>query len=164
MTKKKSDIEKELMKSTKPAKKKQVSGKMTPFVKKQYQRLLDLRDQFIVAINDITHNTLRNNPGNESSGSGIHQGDAGSDAYNRDYAISILSKEQDALYEIDRAIHRVENGTYGICQMSGEDIPVIRLETLPFARLTVECQTLWESKKGKLRYTIREGEGFTEQL
>ena len=166
--KKSSDIENEkvstAMKSTQPAKKKQVKVKMTPFIKKQHKRLLDLRDQFIVAIKGIAHDTLRNNPGNDSSGSGLHQGDAGSDAYDRDYALSILAKEQDALYEIERAIHRVESGTYGICQMSGDAIPVIRLEVLPFARLTVECQTLWEAKNGKKRYTIREGAGFTEQL
>lgn len=149
--------------ATFPAKTKKAKFKRTPFVKKQHKRLLDLRDQFIVAIKGISHETLRNNSGNDSSGSGMHQGDAGSDAYDRDYALSILAKEQDALYEIERALHRLETGTYGICQMSGEAIPTIRLEVLPFARLTVECQTLWENKFGKKRYTIREGAAFTEQ-
>jgi len=146
---------------TTPVKKKKAVFKMTPFVKKQHQRLLDLRDQFINAIRGISQDTLRNSNSDISS-NGMHQGDAGSDAYDRDYALSILAKEQDALYEIERAIHRIETGSYGICQMSGEQIPQLRMEVLPFARLTVECQTLWEQKFGKKRYTIREGANFTE--
>ena len=159
------EIDKTLAKAvtpaTAPVKKKKAVFKMTPFIKKQHQRLLDLRDQFINAIKGISNDTLRNS-NSEISANGMHQGDAGSDAYDRDYALSILAKEQDALYEIERAIHRVETGSYGICQMSGEQIPQVRLEVLPFARLTVECQTLWEDKYGKKRYTIREGASFTE--
>jgi len=147
---------------TVPVKKKKAVFKMTAFVKKQNQRLLDLRDQFINAIKGISQDTLRGD--SDISANGMHQGDAGSDAYDRDYALSILAKEQDALYEIERALHRIETGSYGICQMSGEHIPQLRLEVLPFARLTVECQTLWEQKHGKKRYTIREGAGFTELM
>jgi DnaK suppressor protein len=150
--------------TTAPAKRKKVVFKMTPFIEKQHKRLLDLKDEFINAIEGISKDTIRSYSSAENSATGLHQGDAGSDAYDRDYALAILAKEQDALYEIERAIHRIETGTYGICQMSGEEIPEIRLEVLPFARLTVECQSLWESKKGKKRYTIREGANFTEQL
>jgi len=144
--------------------KKKAVFKMTPFIEKQHKRLLDLRDQFINAIKGISKDTIRSYDSAENSATGMHQGDAGSDAYDRDYALSILAKEQDALYEIERAIHRIQTGSYGICQMSGERIPIVRLEVLPFARLTVECQTLWESKFGKKRYTIREGAAFTELL
>ena len=52
----------------------------------------------------------------------MHQADAGSDAYDRDFALSLLSQEQDALYEIDEALKRIELGTYGICEMSGKPI------------------------------------------
>jgi RNA polymerase-binding transcription factor DksA len=70
----------------------------------------------------------------------MHQADAGSDAYDRDFALSLLSQEQDALYEIEEALKRVDAGTYGVCEMSGEKIAQARLEALPFARYTVECQ------------------------
>ena len=53
----------------------------------------------------------------------MHQADAGSDVYDRDFALSLLSQEQDALYEIDQALKRIELGTYGICEMSGKSIP-----------------------------------------
>lgn len=159
--KKKSKIKKSKVKKSKaieqPA---EVKIKLSPFVKKQRQRLMDLRDEMISAVQGISQ-MARESTSNMSSGSGEHTGDAGSDAYDRDYALGILAKEQDALYEIERALHRIEIGQYGICQMSGEPIPNVRLEVLPFCRLTVECQTLWESKNGKRRYNIREGAKFT---
>ena len=60
----------------------------------------------------VARDTLRNHPeGSEASGSGEHQADAGSDAYDRDFALSLLSKEQDGLYEIEQALARIDNGT-----------------------------------------------------
>jgi len=79
--------------------------------------------------------------------------DAGSDAYEKDFALSLLSQEQDALHEIEEAIKRIEAHVYGICEMSGQPIPVARLEAIPFARFTVECQTRYEQEnKGKNRW------------
>jgi RNA polymerase-binding transcription factor DksA len=77
----------------------------------------------------------------------MHQADAGSDAYDRDFALSLLSQEQDALYEIEEALKRIEAGVYGICEMSGKPIPHPRLEAIPFARCTVECQSQIEKEK-----------------
>ena len=72
------------------------------FVKMQRQHLLDLRDKSLDSMNGVARDTLRNHPeGSEASGSGEHQADAGSDAYDRDFALSLLSKEQDGLYEIE---------------------------------------------------------------
>ena len=150
-----------------PAKKKTVKKspakavKLTVFYKKQRQRLLDLRDELVDTTSDKTQDTLRNHPeGSEASGSGMHQGDAGSDAYDRDLALNILSKEQDALYEIEQALSRIEHGVYGICQMSGDKIPNERLEAIPFCRLTVKWQGKWEQRHGKNRYRRPEESGF----
>ncbi|MFP6885106.1 MAG: TraR/DksA C4-type zinc finger protein [Roseibacillus sp.] len=121
--------------------------KLTNFVKKQRQRLLDLQDQLMDAMYGVQQEALRNGPsGNEASGSGMHQGDAGSDAYDRDFALNLLSKEQDALQEVQAALERIVAGTYGICGISGKKIPQARLEAIPFARLTVECQSQWEQE------------------
>ena len=136
--------------------------KLTAFVKKQYQRLLDLRDEMVDTTAGKAQDTLRNHPeGSEATGSGEHSGDAGSDAYDRDLALSILSKEHDALYEIEQAISRVERGVYGVCEMSGQKIPNARLEAIPFCRLTIECQELWEDKHGKNRYRRSDEAGFS---
>lgn len=132
------------------------------FIKKQFQRLLDLRDELLDTTNHKAQDTLRNHPeGSEATGSGLHQGDAGSDAYDRDLALNILSKEHDALFEIEAAIRRVEVGTYGMCEISGKRIPNARLEAIPFCRLTVSCQEEWEKKHGRLRYRREEESGYS---
>lgn len=132
------------------------------FIKKQHQRLLDLRDSLVDSMSGMTRDTIRNAPeGSEASGSGMHQGDAGSDAYDRDFALSVLAKEQDALYEIEEALRRVKKGSYGICELSGEKIPHPRLEAIPFARLTVQCQAQWEKEYGNRRFRPSNEVGFS---
>lgn len=132
------------------------------FVEHQRQHLLDLRDKALDNMSGVARDTLRNHPeGSEASGSGEHQADAGSDAYDRDFALSLLSKEQDGLYEIEQALARIDNGTYGICEMSYKIIPILRLEAIPFARLTVECQAQWEKERGQTaRFRPRVALGF----
>lgn len=132
------------------------------FIQKQKQRLLDLRDELVDSMSGMTRDTIRNAPeGSEASGSGQHQGDAGSDAYDRDFALSVLAKEQDALYEIEQALRRIQAGTYGVCEMSSRKIPQARLEAIPFARLTVECQAQWEKEYGKRRFRPSNEVGFS---
>jgi RNA polymerase-binding transcription factor DksA len=135
--------------------------KLTIFVKKQRQRLLDLKDELMDAMYGVQQETLRNGPsGGEASGSGMHQGDAGSDAYDRDFALNLLSKEQDALQEIQSALDRIAEGMYGICGISGKKIPQARLEAIPFARLTVECQSKWEQENPNRKFRSVDGLGF----
>lgn len=116
------------------------------FPKKQRQRLLDLRDGLLEAMHGVTHDTLKNTDGLETGAGGQHTGDAGSDSYDRDFALNLLAKEQDALSEIEEALARCERGAYGVCEMSGEKIPKERLEAIPFARFTVQCQMRWEKE------------------
>ena len=130
--------------AAKPAKK----MKLTPFLASQRQKLLELRDSLLDSMTGVAKDTLRARAeGSEASAFGMHQADAGSDAYDRDFALSLLSQEQDALYEIEEAIKRIDAGTYGTCEMSGKAIAHARLEALPFARYTVECQSQLEKQK-----------------
>ncbi len=125
-------------------------AKMTPFLLKQKDRLLQLRDSMLDSMMGVAKDNLRSRAeGSEASAFCMHQADAGSDAYDRDFALSLLSQEQDALYEIEEALKRIDLGAYGICEMSGKAIAHARLEALPFARLTVECQSQIE-KMGKV--------------
>jgi len=119
-----------------------------PFLKKQKERLLQLRDSMLDSMSGVARDTLRSRAeGSEASAFGMHQADAGSDAYDRDFALSLLSQEQDALYEIEEALKRIEQGTYGVCELSGKAIPHARLEAIPFARFTVECQSQLEKQR-----------------
>lgn len=122
--------------------------KLTPFLEKQKERLLHLRDSLLDSMSGVAKDTLRARAeGSEASAFGMHQADAGSDSYDRDFALSLLSQEQDALYEIEEALKRVDAGTYGVCEMSGQKINPARLEALPFARYTVECQAQIEKQR-----------------
>jgi len=140
--------------------------KLDPFVRKQKQNLLQLRDAVVDSMAGVAQGTLRSRAeGSEASAFGMHQADAGSDAYDRDFALSLLSQEQDALYEIDEALKRIEVGTYGKCEMSGKPIPRARLEAIPFARFTVECQSQLEkqSKAARMRPSVTSLFGLTEE-
>jgi DnaK suppressor protein len=140
--------------------------RLDPFIRKQKQKLLQLRDAVVDSMAGVAQGTLRSRAeGSEASAFGMHQADAGSDAYDRDFALSLLSQEQDALYEIDEALKRIELGTYGKCEMSGKPIPHARLEAIPFARFTVECQSQLEkqSKAARVRPSVTSLFGLTEE-
>src|SRR6476660_7075398 len=127
-------------------------GALSLFEQRQREKLLALKDTLLDSMNGVAKDSLRSRAeGSEASAFGMHQADAGSDAYDRDFALSLLSQEQDALYEIEEALKRVDAGTYGICEMSSKPIPHARLEAIPFARFTVECQTQIEKQKKALR-------------
>jgi DnaK suppressor protein len=140
--------------------------KLDPFTRKQKQKLLELRDAMVDSMAGVAQGTLRSRAeGSEASAFGMHQADAGSDAYDRDFALSLLSQEQDALYEIDQALKRIELGTYGKCEMSGKSIPHARLEAIPFARFTVECQAQLEkqSRASRVRHSVTSLFGLTDE-
>ena len=140
--------------------------RLDPFTRKQKEKLLQLRDAMVDSMAGVAQDTLRSRAeGSEASAFGMHQADAGSDAYDRDFALSLLSQEQDALYEIDQALKRIELGTYGICEMSGKPIPHTRLEAIPFARFTVECQWQLEkqNKASRVRQSVTSLFGLTEE-
>lgn len=121
--------------------------KWAAFVENQHKKLLDLKDELLDNLSGVARDTLRVHPeGSEASGSGEHTADAGSDSYDREFALSLLSQGQDSLYEIEDALDRIKHGVYGICEMSYKQIPQVRLEAIPFARLSVECQAQWEKE------------------
>lgn len=137
--------------------------KLTPFLAKQHKRLLDLKDTLLDSMSGVARGNLH--AGSETSAFGMHQADAGSDAYDRDFALSMLSKEQGSLYEIDEALKRIEDGNYGICEISEKPIPHARLEALPFTRYTVDCQAELEKRQHhqSVRPHINSLFGLTEE-
>jgi RNA polymerase-binding transcription factor DksA len=135
------------------------------FTKGQREKLLQLRDAMVDSMAGVAKDNLRSRAeGSEASAFGMHQADAGSDAYDRDFALSLLSQEQDALYEIDQALKRIDLGTYGVCEMSGKPIGHARLEAIPFARFTVECQSQLEkqNKASRVRQSVTSLFGLTD--
>jgi DnaK suppressor protein len=140
--------------------------RLDPFTRSQKDKLLQLRDAMVDSMAGVAKDNLRSRAeGSEASAFGMHQADAGSDAYDRDFALSLLSQEQDALYEIDQALKRIELGTYGTCEMSGKSISHARLEAIPFARFTVECQSQLEkqNKASRVRQSVTSLFGLTDE-
>jgi len=74
-----------------------------------------------------------------------HMADHGSDNFEQDFTLSLVESERRELYEIDRALSRIELGTYGICEGTGTPIPRPRLEAIPHARYSVEYQRKLEA-------------------
>ncbi len=66
--------------------------------------------------------------------------DAGTDTFDRDFALSLVSNEQEALSEIEAAIKRIRDGTYGICEITAKPISKERLLAVPFTRYSAEAQ------------------------
>ncbi|MEI7863760.1 MAG: TraR/DksA C4-type zinc finger protein [Chthoniobacterales bacterium] len=122
------------------------SRRLNPWLKQQQIRLLALKDTLLDSMAGVARDNLRSHDAHEVSAHGLHQADAGSDSYDRDFALNLLSQEQDALFEIDEALKRISLGSYGVCEMSNKPIPKARLEARPFARFTVEYQNEIERK------------------
>lgn len=118
------------------------------FLQEQKQALLNLRDEMLPNMQNVTRDHLRSGASNVSSSSGQHIGDAGSEAEVRDLTIRLLDKDREQLFEIDAALERIRLGYYGICEISLEPIPKKRLQVRPFCRLTVKCQEEYEKKYG----------------
>lgn len=97
----------------------------------------------------ITENTLKKSSREASgdlSGYSFHMADQASDDYDRDFSLGRASDEQDALYVIDEALKRVEEGTYGSCLQCNKPIAKKRLVALPHTELCIKCQTKNEKK------------------
>lgn len=115
--------------------------------KKYYKLLVELRGHVSDELNLHTADTLKHSSRDDSgdlSSYGSHQADAGTDTFDRDFALSLVSSEQEALNEIEEAILRIKNGTYGICEVTGKTIPAARLTAVPFARFSVDGQVEYE--------------------
>ena len=121
--------------------------RIAPRWKKYYGRLVELRKHLLHQGADLARAALEEQPR-----FGIHMADAGTDEYDRDFALGILSSEQDAVYEIEQALDRIRDGTYGICELTGKRIPEARLEAIPWTRFTAEAEHKLE-REGELRRT-----------
>jgi RNA polymerase-binding transcription factor DksA len=95
-------------------------------------------------------NGLAKESATEMESYSLHMGDSGTDNFDRDFALSLLSSDQDAIYEIEEALKRIEKGSYGVCELTGKNIPKARLEAIPWTRFTVEAQAQLE-REGALR-------------
>ncbi len=130
--------------------------------KKFFDLLIELRDHVKSGLNMHTEETLKRSSKDDSgdlSGYSQHMADAGTDTFDRDFALSMVSSEQDALTEVELAIERIFNGTYGVCEMTGKLIREERLMAVPFTRYSVETQKQLEKNQTR---SVQRGGIFTD--
>jgi YteA family regulatory protein len=75
-----------------------------------------------------------------------HPADAASETFEREKDLAIDENMDNLLYRIDRAIEKIDNGTYGVCDRCGREISRERLKVLPFASFCIECQDIVEGR------------------
>ena len=119
--------------------------KIKPEWTKYYQNLLELRERLLHQMNGLAKESAE-----EMASYSLHMADSGTDNFDRDFALSLLSSDQDAVYEIEEALKRIEKNTYGICELTSKSIPKARLDAIPWTRFTVEAQAQLE-RDGVLR-------------
>lgn len=124
---------------------------------KNYKILLELRDHVSTGLAIHSADTLKRSSKDDSgdlSGYGQHMADAGTDTFDRDFALSLVSTEQEALYEIEEAIQRIFDGSYGTCEITNEPIDKERLLAVPFTRYSLEGQRELERNRRRKQQRI----------
>jgi RNA polymerase-binding protein DksA len=105
------------------------------------QMLLEKRGEILANVNEMEDETLKKSrldAAGDLSSMPIHMADIGSDNYEQEFTLGLMDSERKLLKEIDDALQRVEQGTYGICEGTGRQIQKARLEAQPWARYCVE--------------------------
>jgi RNA polymerase-binding transcription factor DksA len=122
--------------------------------KRFHKLLLDLRSHLTAGIELHSEETLKRSAKDDAgdlSSYGQHMADAGTDTFDRDFALSLVSSEQEALTEIEAAIKRIHDGSYGICEITGKPIAKERLLAVPFTRYSAEAQKQIERNRHRTR-------------
>jgi len=105
------------------------------------KRLEQLRDQITRQLQGSSEEVKKPD---EASGYSQHQADQGTDDFDRTISLEVTSQEYSLLRQIERALEKIDENTYGICDISGEEIPKARLEAIPYATMTVKSQEMLE--------------------
>jgi RNA polymerase-binding transcription factor DksA len=111
--------------------------------------LLSLGRRLRGEVAQVTNDALRGtgaDPAGGLSNLPIHPSDLGNDTYQQEVAVTLLENESLLLGQVAAALRRIEDGTYGRCQGCGRDMPLKRLEALPYATHCLECANRLEGE------------------
>jgi DnaK suppressor protein len=104
------------------------------------QLLLEKRREILKNVNEIEDEALKKSrldASGDLSSMPIHMADLGTDNYEQEFVLGLMDSERKLLHEIDDALQRIEDGTYGVCEGTGKPIRKARLEAQPWARYCV---------------------------
>ena len=111
------------------------------------QMLLEKRREILRNVNEFEDEALKKSrldAAGDLSSMPIHMADIGTDNYEQEFALGLMDSERKLLREIDDALERVEQETYGICEGTGKPIPKARLEAQPWAKYCIEYARMLE--------------------
>ena len=125
---------------------------LSPKLKKHYREmLLKLRESYQDQLNIHRDDALTNRKSGPSAGMATHMADLGSDNFQHDFELGLLSDEGTVIEMIDEALTRLDENEYGICIECGQEISPARLEVKPYARFCLECKSRKEAHEGMHR-------------
>jgi DnaK suppressor protein len=107
-------------------------------------KLLEKRREIVGDMSSMEREALRSGGTSNLSTLPIHMADMGTDNYEQEFTLGLVEKDRNLLREINNALAKIQNGTYGICEGTGKPIPKARLEVQPWARFGVEYQSRME--------------------
>ena len=111
--------------------------------------ILERKEEIISEIKHISEDTLKKSQrdaAGDISGYTYHMADIATDTYDREFSMGIASNERKQVYDIDDALKRIEDGSYGICEDCKNFISKTRLKAIPHARMCLKCQEKREKK------------------
>ena len=111
--------------------------------------VLKKKEEIFADLKHISDDTLKKSQKEASgdiSGYTYHMADVATDNYDREFSLGLASGERKFIYELDDALKRIEEGTFGICDDCKSFITKIRLRAVPSARLCIKCQQKREKK------------------
>jgi len=127
-----------------------VKKKFTKSDLKDFKKIvLKKKEEVLGDLKHIADDTLRKSQKEASgdiSGYTYHMADVATDNYDREFSLGLASGERKSLYELDDALKRIEEGTFGICDNCKSFITKVRLRAVPSARLCIKCQQKREKK------------------
>jgi len=111
--------------------------------------ILSRKEELVDDIKHISDDTLKKSQkdaAGDISGYTYHMADVATDTYDREFSLGLASNERQVLYELEDALKKVEDGTFGICESCKCLITKTRLKAVPQARLCVKCQEKKEKR------------------
>ena len=112
------------------------------------KNLLKLKQDLSKDIHNMSHNNGEGEGDlDKNAGHVQHMADVATDMYDREFTLGLASNDRELLYEIDGALGRIQEGTYGICVECKKSVPATRLKAVPHASLCLKCQEKLEAKK-----------------
>jgi DnaK suppressor protein len=134
--------------------KKKEDGKLTPKQLAKFRELLLEKRKELLGDVECMEETIFQS-GGELSNMPVHMADIGSDNFEQEFSLGLMAEGKKVLVEIDLALHRIDDGTFGICEGLGIPIEMPRLEAIPWTRFSLEHAKLMEKGRSLNNYRNR---------